>query len=147
VDASVNIPLWNRNQGNIEAAKVELERAHQDVKRTQLRLKQQSEPLAQQYLSSRFEAERYGSELLPRARRAYQLYLMKYQQMAAAYPQVLVSQRTLFQLQVDYLQALGTEWSNALALQNYTLTNGLEQPMAAGTDTTTLNLPTGGGNQ
>jgi cobalt-zinc-cadmium efflux system outer membrane protein len=72
---------------------------------------------------------------------------MKYQQMAAAYPQVLVSQRTLFQLQVDYLQALGTEWSNALALQNYTLTNGLEQPMAAGTDTTTLNLPTGGGNQ
>jgi cobalt-zinc-cadmium efflux system outer membrane protein len=147
VDASVNISLWNRNQGNIEAAKVELERAHQDVKRTQLYLKHQSEPLAQQYLSSRFEAERYGSELLPRARRAYQLYLMKYQQMAAAYPQVLVSQRTLFQLQVDYLQALGTEWSNALALQNYTLTNGLEQPMAAGTDTTTLNLPTGGDNQ
>jgi cobalt-zinc-cadmium efflux system outer membrane protein len=147
VDASVNIPLWNRNQGNIEAAKVELERARQDIKRTQLYLKQQSEPLAQQYLSSRFEAERYGSELLPRARRAYQLYLMKYQQMAGAYPQVLVSQRTLFQLQVDYLQALGMEWSNALALQNYTLTNGLEQPMAAGTDTTTLNLPTAGGNQ
>ncbi len=85
--------------------------------------------------------------MLPRARRAYQLYLMKYQQMAAAYPQVLVSQRTLFQLQVDYLQALGMEWSNAIALQNYTLMNGLEQPMAAGTDTTTLNLPTGGGNQ
>jgi cobalt-zinc-cadmium efflux system outer membrane protein len=146
VDASVNIPLWNRNQGNIEAARVELERARQDVKRTQLYLKQQSEPLAQQYLSSRFEAERYGSELLPRARRAYQLYLVKYQQMAAAYPQVLVSQRTLFQLQVDYLEALGMEWSNALALENYTLMNGLEQPVAAGTDTTTLNLPTGGGN-
>jgi cobalt-zinc-cadmium efflux system outer membrane protein len=146
VDASVNIPLWNRNQGNIEAARVELERARQDVKRTQLYLKQQSEPLAQQYLSSRFEAERYGSELLPRARRAYQLYLVKYQQMAAAYPQVLVSQRTLFQLQVDYLEALGMEWNNAVALENYTLMNGLEQPVAAGTDTTTLNLPTGGGN-
>ncbi len=147
VDASIKLPLWNRNQGNIAAAKADLERAQQDVLRTQLSLKQQAAPLAQEYLSSKFEADRYSTELLPLARRAYELYLMKYQQMAVAYPQVLISQRTLFQLQVDYLHALSSVWNNALALQNYTLSNGLEQPIGAGTSTTTINLPNGGGTE
>ncbi len=146
-EAGVNVPLWNRNQGNVEAAKAELERARGDVTRTQLYLKQVAEPMAQQYLSSRFEADRYRRQMLPRARRAYELYLMKYQQMAAAYPQVLVSQRTLFDLQVNYLQALNMEWANALALENYTLMYGLDQPMSMGSSTTTINLPDGGGRQ
>ena len=36
VEAGVQLPIWNRNQGNIAASKVELERARQDVLRTQL---------------------------------------------------------------------------------------------------------------
>lgn len=147
VDAGIKLPLWNRNQGNIEAAKADLERAKQDVLRTRLALQQEAAPLAQEYLSSRFEAERYSTELLPRARRAYELYLMKYQQMAVAYPQVLVSQRTLFQLQVDYLHALSSVWSNAVALQNYTLSDALSQPLGSGTRSSTINLPNGGGTE
>ena len=146
-DASVKLPLWNRNQGNIDAAKAEVERARQNVSRTQLYLKNQAEPLAQNYLASQFEADQYRNELLPRARRAYELYLMKYQQMAEAYPQVLVSQRTLFQLQVDYLHALSQVWTNAVALQNYTLSHGLDEPMNTGTNSTTVNLPNGGGTE
>lgn len=143
--AGINIPLWNHNQGNVEAAKAELERARQDVTRTQLSLKRESEILAQNYQTAHFTAERYQTELIPRARRAYDLYLMKYQQMASAYPQVLVSQRTLFQLQIGYLQALHEQWRNAVALQNFTLTGGLDQPMSTGTTATTINLPNGGG--
>ena len=143
--ASVDLPLWNRNQGNIDAATADLDRARHAVLRSQLSLKQRAEPLAQQYLAARFEAERYRTQLLPRAQRAYELYLMKYQQMASAYPQVLVSQRTLFQLQIAYLTALNTEWSTAISLQNATLTGGLDTPDAAGTADTMLNLPQGGG--
>ncbi len=146
-DASIKLPLWNRNQGNLDAAKAEVERARQNVARTQLYLKNQAEPLAQNYLASRFEADQYRDELLPRARRAYELYLMKYQQMAEAYPQVLVSQRTLFQLQVDYHHALGQVWANAVALQNYTLSRGLDAPINTGTNSTTVNLPNGGGTE
>ena len=104
-------------------------------------------PLAQQYLASRFEADRYRTQLIPRARRAYELYLMKYQQMAAAYPQVLVSQRTLFQLQIDYLRALSTVWISEVALENYALSGGLEAPTSDATMSTTINLPNGGGNE
>lgn len=145
--AAIDLPVWNRNQGNILAAKAALERAKEDVVRTQLSLKQQAEPLVQQYLAATFEADRYRTDLVPSARRAYELYLMKYQQMAGAYPQVLISQRTMFQLQIGYLTALREVWSSALSLQNYTLTGGLRQPMASGPSSTAINLPNGGGNE
>jgi len=143
--AGINIPLWNHNQGNKEAASVEVERARQGVQRTQLHLQHEAAPLAQSYETARFEADRYRSQLIPRAQRAYELYLTKYQNMAQAYPQVLVSQRTLFQLQVSYLVALRETWKSAIALQNFTLSGGLNEPQSNGSPSTSLNLPSFGG--
>jgi cobalt-zinc-cadmium efflux system outer membrane protein len=137
----INLPLWNRNQGNVVAAQADEERAKQEVLRTQLSLKQQAEPLAQSYMSARFTADRYKTQLIPRAQRAYQLYLTKYQNMAMAYPQVLVSQRTLFQLQIGYLSALRDVWTNAIALENFTLGGGLDAPTSTGSSTSNINLP------
>ncbi len=103
----------------MRAAEAELEQSRQEVTRTQLALRQQAEGLLQNYLSSKLEAERYRTALLPRARRAYELYLEKYQQMAQAYPQVIVSQRTLFELEVRYIDSLDRTWQNAIALKNF----------------------------
>lgn len=148
VEAGVQLPLWNRNQGNVEAARVELERARQDVTRTQLLTRNHAEPLAQQYQSARYTADKYRTEMLPRARRAYQLEVLKYQQMAQSYPHVLQAQRLLFTLQLGYIQALNQAWQAAIALQNYALMNALEEPMSVGSDETSINLPTtpGGSN-
>ena len=109
----------------MRAAEAELDQARQEITRTQLSLRQQAEALVQNYLSARLEAERYRTALLPRARRAYELYLDKYQNMAQAYPQVIVSQRTLFELEVHYIDSLDSIWQNAIALQNFTLQGGL----------------------
>ncbi len=148
VEAGVQLPLWNHNQGNIEAARVEVERARKDVVRTQLLTRNRAEPLAQQYQAARSTAEKYRTEMLPRARRAYQLEVLKYQQMAQTYPHVLSAQRLLFTLQLSYVQALNQAWQAAIALENYTLMNALDAPMSVGSDTTSINLPTapGGGN-
>ena len=139
--AGIDIPLWNRNQGNKQAAQADIERARQELQRVQLSLRQQAEPLLQAYLSSKDEAERYRTQMIPRAARAYELYLKKYQEMAMAYPQVLVSQRTLFQLQVSYIAALTSVWQNAIALQNYSLQGGLDMPATTSTPATNINLP------
>jgi len=124
----VDLPIFNRNQGNVAAAKAQLERAEAEVSRVRLSLRQSIQPLLQDYLVNQAQAARYEREMIPRATRAYQLYLEKYRQMGAAYPQVLVSQRTLFQLQVGYILALENVWTNAIALQNYTLSSGLDAP-------------------
>ena len=147
--AGITLPIFNRNQGNVEAAKADIEKAEAEANRVQLSLRQGAHPLLQAYLSSQAQAERYRTQMIPRAARAYQLYLDKYQNMAAAYPQVLVSQRTFFQLQVAYISTLENLWLNAIALQNFLLTSGLSAPTSLGNFTTTLNLPNtnGGGAQ
>jgi cobalt-zinc-cadmium efflux system outer membrane protein len=64
--------------------------------------------------------------------------------MASAYPQVIISQRTLFQLQASYVTALEKLWMNATALQNFTLSGGLDAPTPSGSSSTTVNLPANG---
>jgi cobalt-zinc-cadmium efflux system outer membrane protein len=139
--AGISLPIFNRNQGNVAAANAELERSEAEVTRVRLLLRQDVQPLLQAYLTGRMQAGRYKNEMLPRAARAYQLYLAKYRQMAAAYPQVLVSQRTFFQLQAAYIHVLENVWTNVVALQNYTLSSGLSAPMPSSGIGTTINLP------
>jgi outer membrane protein, heavy metal efflux system len=140
----VNIPIFNRNQGNVQAAKAELERAREEVSRVQLSTRKMAQPLVQAYLTAQDEAQQYKAEIVPRATRAYQLYLNKYRQMASAYPQVIIAQRTLFQLQATYITALETLWMKATALQNFALSGGLDAPTPFGSSATTLNLPNSG---
>jgi cobalt-zinc-cadmium efflux system outer membrane protein len=52
--------------------------------------------------------------------------------MAAAYPQVLIAQRTLMQLEVSYITALENFATSSLSLQSYLLTDGLEAPSQPG---------------
>lgn len=146
VTAGVTVPIFNRNQGNVAAAQAEAERARLEVTRLQLSLRQSAEPAVQAYLIAQAEAQRYRDAMIPRAARAYQLYLEKYRQMGAAYPQVIVSQRTLFQLQTDYVCVLERVWTNAIALQNFLLSGGLKVPAASGNISTTVNLPSSGSN-
>ena len=67
--------------------------------------------------------------------------------MAPAYPQVIVSQRTLLQLQIAYVQALQNVWTNAIALQNSMMSGALQGPGPRTSPATVLNLPSGAGAQ
>ncbi len=131
-EVGVRIPIFNRNQGNVQASRADVERAQHEVQRIQLVLRQRAAALLQNYVTSRSTVERYRDHMIPRARKAYELYLKSYGGMAAAYPQVLVSQRTLFQLQTDYIVALENLWANSIALKGFLLTDGLESPARSG---------------
>ena len=127
-EVGVQIPVFNRNQGSVQAARADLERAQQETRRTELVLRQRSAAVFERYQMARATAEKYKSQTIPRAERAYKLYMSKYYEMAAAYPQVLISQRTLFQLQADYVSALSNLWTSYVALKGFLLTDGLEAP-------------------
>jgi cobalt-zinc-cadmium efflux system outer membrane protein len=123
--ASIDLPLWNRNQGNIASAQAAVEAAQAEAARVRLALRHAAAPLIEQYSIAATQTSRYKSDLLPRAQRAYDLYRERYRQMAAAYPQVLVSQRTLFQLQLAYIQSLGELWQSSAQLRHFALSGGL----------------------
>jgi cobalt-zinc-cadmium efflux system outer membrane protein len=130
-EVGVQIPIFNRNQGSVGAAKADFERSQQEVQRVRLVLQERAAALLQNYATSRLTVESYRDRMIPRARKAYELYLKSYSGMAAAYPQVLIAQRTLFQLQTNYITALEDLWVNSVALQGFLLTDGLESPSRA----------------
>ncbi len=124
----VELPIFNRNQGNIAAAKGEIESAKQELARVKLELERHLAGLFRDYDAARVTIQQYKGEMLPRAEEAYKLYQANYQRMAGAYPQVLISQRTLFQLEADYILALDSAWQNAILIRGFDLTDGLAQP-------------------
>jgi outer membrane protein, heavy metal efflux system len=123
--ASIDLPLWNRNQGNIASAQAAVDAAQAEAARIRLALRHSAAPLIEQYSIGAAQSARYRNDLLPRAQRAYNLYRERYRQMAAAYPQVLVSQRTLFQLQLAYIESLGELWQTSAQLRHFALSGGL----------------------
>jgi outer membrane protein, heavy metal efflux system len=131
-EVGLNLHIFNRNQGNIEAAKADRERAQFEAQRVSLSLRRLAAPVLQSYSTSRSIVERYKARTLPNAQKAYDLYLHKYHEGAAAYPQVLIAQRTLFQLQSSYITALENAWMGAAALQGLLLTDPLDLPAAPG---------------
>ncbi len=131
-DVGVRIPIFNRNQGNIATAKGDAERARREVERVKLVLRERAASVVQTYTFSQTAVDRYKNQMIPRAQKAYEMYTKKYREMAAAYPQVLIAQRTLMQLEVSYTTALETFATSSLSLQSYLLTDGLEAPSQPG---------------
>jgi cobalt-zinc-cadmium efflux system outer membrane protein len=128
VEAGVSVPLFNRNRGGIAAARAEELRAQSEVQRLELLLRAQVASEFATYLTAVRDAETYRTEMLPRAEEAFRLYLARYKEMGAAYPQVLVAQRNLFELSSRYLERLEDAWRTALRIQGFLAGTGLESP-------------------
>mgnify|MGYP005853748385 CR=1 FL=1 len=120
-EVGVALPLFNRNQGARAAARAEAERARLAVERTRLSIRARLAEVHREYRDAAASAERYRTVMLPRAQQAYDLYQSNFRQMAAAYPQVLIAQRNLFQIQEEYIAALVAVWQRAVEIQGLLL--------------------------
>jgi cobalt-zinc-cadmium efflux system outer membrane protein len=127
LELGLTVPIFNRNQGGIAAAEAELAIAERDLQRLQLVLRSRFASSFREYRNAQQMAERYRTQVVPRARQGYQMYLSSFRQMAAAYPQVLIAQRTLFQVEVEYARALIQLRQSAVGLRGFLLEGGLDQ--------------------
>src|SRR6266540_3838269 len=105
-EVGLRIPLFNRNQGAIAEASAELDFAEREARRVELMLRARTASAFRAYQNALSVAIEYREQIVPRARQAYELYLASFRQMAAAYPQALIAQRTFFQTQAEYVRAL-----------------------------------------
>jgi len=116
-DIGVQIPIFNRNQGAIAAAGAEAERARLEGGREKLALARRFAGVYREYRDAVDAAARYRDSMIPAAREAYEMYAGNFANMAAPYPQVLATQRNLFQLQEEYVAALMTAWRSAVEIE------------------------------
>jgi cobalt-zinc-cadmium efflux system outer membrane protein len=127
-EVAMEIPVFNRNQGNVAAARAEIDRALAEKQRVALTLRERAATVVDQYANARLMAEQYRDSILPLAKKSYGRMADRYGEMQAAYPRVLESKRKLFELQSEYIAALEGVWTTGLALEGYLLTDGLEAP-------------------
>jgi cobalt-zinc-cadmium efflux system outer membrane protein len=126
VQAGVPIPFFNRNQGNISKAQAELMAAQNDMQRVQLDLQQRLAAVFEQYTSGRYQAEKYRGDILPSARKSLDLANKGYQQGEYNYLFLLTAQRTYFQTNLIYLDALRELRTAAAAIEGNLLSGSLQ---------------------
>jgi cobalt-zinc-cadmium efflux system outer membrane protein len=126
IEAGINVPIFNRNQGGIAAAEAELAIAERELQRLQLLLRGRYASAFREYRNASQMAEKYRTLVIPKARTAYDMYLSNFKQMAASYPQVLIAQRTLFQVEVEYARALVQVRHSLVGLRGFLLSGGLD---------------------
>jgi len=131
-EIGITLPIFNRNQGNVQSGLAELDRARADQVRVGLVLRERAASVVQDYSDARATVETYQKQVLPKARQVYEMNLKAWGQMGTSYPQVLSAQRNLYELQREYIDALRTLRASSIALQGYLLTDGLEAPARPG---------------
>jgi cobalt-zinc-cadmium efflux system outer membrane protein len=117
VEVGVALPVFNRNQGAVAAARADAERARYEVESRKVELRLRLAEAYREYRDAAAAVERYRKVMIPRAREAYELYMSNFRSMAAAYPQVIIAQRNLFQLQEDYISSLILAWQRSVDLR------------------------------
>ncbi len=128
VQASIPLPIFNRNQGTIREAEADLRRDHAEHERVVLSLRQRLADVATRYNDALQSVEDFRTETLPLARRAYEVQSANFRQRRAAWPQVLVTQRTLIELNQEYVQSLLELRRAEVAINGMLLMDGLAPP-------------------
>ena len=113
---SAPVPVWNRNQGNIRAARAELGEAIQDVGRAENELAERVATAHRTYSSALKLAEMYRTDILPKAEETYRLSREAFKGGQFEYLRVIQAQRSVAEARLESVRALGEAWKAAAEL-------------------------------
>jgi cobalt-zinc-cadmium efflux system outer membrane protein len=130
IQAGGQLPLFDRNQGNILAAKADLARAIQEVPRVRNDLSARLAQAFEQYENARTLVGYYRDAALPNLVRVYRAVYQRYAQDPAkiSYNDVVVAQQNLAGGLATYLTFLGQQWQAAVELAALAQTEELYFP-------------------
>lgn len=106
VGLSMPLPLFNRNQGNILAAARRADQSRDLRNATELRLRNEVQSAAEQWLMAQAEIKAFQATILPSAQSAVESTVRGFEMGKFAFLDVLDAQRTLIQSRTQYIQAL-----------------------------------------
>lgn len=103
---SVPIPVFNRNQGNIERARHEVSKAESDAQTAKLAMIGTLHESLESQVNAYHQADNLKVSILPAAEKAFTLSRQGYRLGRFPYLEVLDAQRTLFEVKQQYIAAL-----------------------------------------
>jgi cobalt-zinc-cadmium efflux system outer membrane protein len=125
------LPIWNRNQGNIMAARAAVAQARATLQQVQLQLTERLAQSFQRYQTAKQQVQAYEAKILPAAQESVRLILIAYGSGDARndFTAVLEAQRSLAQARLGFVQARGDLQKAVAEIE------GLLQRLPAGTAT------------
>jgi len=117
IGASLPVPVWNRNQGNIRASVAHLQSAQQNIGRVEIDLTDRLASAFRDYSSAKQRAAQWV-QVRQKAQEAYGILANA---PTASGLQRLEAQRALTQANVEYVRALGEAWKAASVISGLTL--------------------------
>ena len=121
---SLPVPLFNRNQGSLQASLSRAEKARVELEASQLRLHQSLTTAYQRAQLSREQVRSMREDILPRAQRVFDAAVTGFEAGKFSFLDVLDAQRTLLQIRTQYIQAMYERYRATADLGRYVDTDG-----------------------
>ena len=106
IGVGIPLPIFNRNQGGIAEAKANRRKAEHELQAGRQELTTRFRQALRSYLSARRQAESYAKEIVPGARKAFDLINRAYQAGDINQLELLDAQQTLAEAELEYIEAL-----------------------------------------
>jgi cobalt-zinc-cadmium efflux system outer membrane protein len=118
VELMVEVPLFNRNQGNIRTTRAEIASARADLRDIELTLAETTANTIAIYRTSQRQTRWFEEYILPKARETVAVTQLLYSQGEITFLNLLEAQRILNQTELDYVQAQEDRWRAAVEIAN-----------------------------
>lgn len=116
VGVSVPLVVWNRNQGNIRAARADATAAALEVTRVQNDLADRLAVAYRTYAAARARAEKYRTAVVPKAEEGVRFLELQREKGVIEPLKVFVAQRAAVEAKLEQNKALGEAWRAAAEL-------------------------------
>ena len=130
VTIGIPLPTFNRNQGTIRQARSEVTRSCAAVRRVELDLRRRLAVAFRHYRTAKTTVDEFAGSILPQARKAYELNQEAYKQRRGVWMEVLMTQRMVHTLGIEYIDQLRELREAEVAIDGLLLVGGLVEPPA-----------------
>ncbi len=124
---SLPLPLWNRNQGGVQEARMQLVAAQQQLNQLQRDLRQRLTPAFERYRNARVQLDRYQARILPKAAEALELARSAYQLGETNIVQLLSTQKSYAEFRLAALQSAEALRVAEVEIEGLLLSGSLQQ--------------------
>ena len=128
VGASIELPIFDWNQGTIRQAQADLKRQQAEVRLTELRLRRSLATQFQQYRTAQQHVKKYQEVILPETRERYATRLRSYGNNRETWQSVLEAQDDFFRRRLSYIDYLVARQEAKVVIDGLLLVDGLTPP-------------------
>jgi len=116
VEVMLSVPLFDRSQGTIRAARAGIATARAELRSVEIELADQTAKALNEYRQARRLAEWYQELILPKARETVRVTQLLYSQGELTFLRLLEAQRILTETELAYVDAQLARWRGAVEI-------------------------------